>query len=75
MNKVQNGSRYSADAQPGNSLPVVHVYGSAYDMGFAHGQLMKEEILNFYRDFEAYAAQMIAPYVKNLPKVGERERE
>ena len=61
---------YTADAQTGNSIRIVHLYGSAYDMGYAHGQLLHDDIIRFYTEFEAYADQMVAPYVKNLPKVG-----
>ena len=40
---VANGIKYKVDAVD-PPLNVVHVYGTPYEMGFARGTLMKEEI-------------------------------
>jgi isopenicillin-N N-acyltransferase-like protein len=69
VSQVKNGLLYTADAQTNNSLPIAHLYGSAYEMGYAHGQLLRTDIINFYKDFEKAIDQIIAPYVKNLPQV------
>jgi hypothetical protein len=69
VTNITNGLLFSADAGPGNTLRIAHVYGSAYQMGYAQGQLFRSDILQFYSEFQAYVDQMIAPYVKNLPQV------
>lgn len=68
VGKVTNGLLFTADAGPGNTLRIAHIYGTAYEMGFAHGELFRSDILQFYAEFQDYVDQMIAPYVKDLPQ-------
>ena len=53
LRTVTNGRAYTAGA-PGFEFNVVHLYGSAYEMGFAHGALFPtetQEMLNRTWDY------------------------
>lgn len=69
VTNISNGLLFVADAGQTNSLRIAHLYGSAYEMGFAHGKLFHDDIIRFYSEFQDYVDEMIAPYVKNLPQV------
>ena len=43
---VKNGERLVAGAT-GSEIPVVHVTGTAFEMGEAHGKLMAKELKEF----------------------------
>lgn len=65
---VANGVRYvtgPADQLP--RLPVIHVYGTPYEMGQAYGALMKEEISQMLPQAYDYMYSQIQPYLKSLP--------
>jgi hypothetical protein len=50
------------------TFPVLHVYGSAYQQGFAHGTLLKQEALRFFKEAWSYVeAQALATLEKYLP--------
>jgi len=53
-----------------SSFWVIHVWGSAYDMGFAQGGLLKDVLISFLNDTWLYMESQAAsaPYVKDLPK-------
>lgn len=46
---VPNGALYMA-----GEIPVVHLWGSPYEKGFAHGSLMREEVNDLLDDAIAY---------------------
>ena len=50
---VKNGERLVAGA-PGSEIPVVHVSGTAFEMGEAHGKLMSKELHEFLPLVSAY---------------------
>ncbi len=50
---VQNGERLVAGAK-GSEIPVVHVAGTAFEMGVAHGKLMAKELKEFLPLVSAY---------------------
>lgn len=47
---------------------VVHVYGSPYSMGFAQGQLLKDQINQFLPAFYQHIEQEIKDAIHTLPK-------
>ena len=47
---------------------VLHVYGSPYDMGFAHGTLLKDLILKIMPAFYERSEAELEAYVTFLPK-------
>jgi hypothetical protein len=52
---VPNGKLFYAQHTAGNvSLPVVHLYGSPHQMGFAHGSLLKGQAIAMWDAFWAY---------------------
>jgi len=48
-----NAKLFHANNATGIILPIVHVYGTPYEMGLAQGQLMRLEIVQMYTAFEA----------------------
>ena len=57
IRSVTNASLY--EAGPANArFPIVHVYGDAYQVGFAQGTLQKEYLTNFYRDAYEYIVNL-----------------
>lgn len=68
VTSVANGSLYVADAQQYNQLPVMHLYGTPYDFGFAHGLLMKEKIVAMIPQFIEYMDSQVAQFFQWLPK-------
>lgn len=56
------------EAGPSNArFPIVHVWGSPYEVGFAQGTLMKKEILEFVHKTNAYLLEEIVSRLSNLP--------
>lgn len=55
-----------------DSIPIVHLYGSPYEQGFAHGTLMHDEFLAFfegaYKYFEDTAAEAITGKLPWFPQ-------
>lgn len=64
---VEHGKLFLA----GNVEPpirVVHVSGTPYEMGYAHGKLLREEILMLVPQVVQYMEKQIQPYVAFLPE-------
>lgn len=54
------------EAGPANArFPVVHVWGTPYEMGFAQGTLMKKEIISFFTSVWEYVVTEIAAEIQN----------
>ncbi|KYR00879.1 acid ceramidase-like protein [Tieghemostelium lacteum] len=65
---VTNGQLYwSGDVEAGFGVPVVHVYGTPYEMGYAHGQLLAEGIGFVNDNYLAYFESEIGS-IGDLPK-------
>lgn len=47
---------------------VLHVYGSPYTMGYAHGQLLKDQVQEMLPAFMKHLENELDQYVKYLPK-------
>eukprot|EP00054_Salpingoeca_dolichothecata_P014323 m.80699 g.80699 ORF g.80699 m.80699 type:complete len:434 (+) comp20935_c0_seq1:2228-3529(+) len=65
---ADHGKLYKAEAQEYNSISVLHVYGTPYEMGYAQGELMKTEIEKLFVVFYDWIYAQIQPYIKWLPK-------
>jgi len=48
-------------------LNLLHVYGSPYAMGFAHGTLLKEQITAMFPQVELYMEQQVDQVLSDLP--------
>lgn len=69
IKKVKNGVLY--EAGPENArFPVVHVYGSSYDMGYAQGELMGEYLSGFVHGVFEYIQDSVIDDSKfpHIPK-------
>ncbi|KAF2071497.1 hypothetical protein CYY_007192 [Polysphondylium violaceum] len=58
---VENGKLYTAGSL-GNQVPVVHVYGTPYEMGYAQGLLLKTQIQYVYANIFKYFDKEIAGF-------------
>ena len=47
---------------------MIHVYGDAYQMGYAHGQLLKPQVQKLLPAFLKHVEQEVEVYLKDLPK-------
>lgn len=64
---VGNGSKYTVGpASMGPNITVVNVFGSSYDMGYAYGQLLKNELNSMMPALEAYGIQQINESIPHL---------
>ena len=54
---VPNGVKYHIQASP-YTVPIIHLWGSPYEMGFAHGELMKAETTGFANDVLKYVQRI-----------------
>lgn len=66
VNSVENGLLYSSGTAE-NPVLVAHVYGTPYEMGFAHGQLLGDRIKVMYPQFMEWLFSQINPYLKDMP--------
>jgi len=48
-------------------INVIHVYGTPYQMGFAHGQIVKPYVSEFYNEVQIYLENQIAQSLQFLP--------
>ncbi|EGG23789.1 hypothetical protein DFA_05925 [Cavenderia fasciculata] len=53
VSKTANGKLFLAGSQE-TGIPVVHLYGTPYQMGLAHGTLLKDKIQFAYKEYIAY---------------------
>jgi isopenicillin-N N-acyltransferase-like protein len=66
IGKVPNGLAYAA-GQPGFEFTLLHVYGTAYEMGFAHGSLMKPQVQVMINATWAYMVEQVTSNLNFLP--------
>eukprot|EP01119_Soliformovum_irregulare_P002490 TRINITY_DN12738_c0_g1_i1.p1 TRINITY_DN12738_c0_g1~~TRINITY_DN12738_c0_g1_i1.p1 ORF type:complete len:419 (-),score=78.89 TRINITY_DN12738_c0_g1_i1:50-1306(-) len=45
----------------------LHVYGTPYEMGYAHGSLLSQQINALYPQVDVYAEQQVMQYLSDLP--------
>ena len=50
-----------------DAVDLLHLYGSPYEMGYAHGTLLKEKLLSFYPKVETYLAEQITKKAAKHP--------
>ena len=67
LRTVAQGKLYQA-GQGDNQFFVAHVYGTPYQMGYAHGSLLQKEINLIVDEFYKYMGTQIDQYIKFLPK-------
>ena len=77
LKQVPNGKLFDANSGVEPRLLVAHVFGTPYEMGKAHGALLKDEIAVLYGGLDAWILQQVEQGVPQLPvwldKVRERE--
>jgi isopenicillin-N N-acyltransferase-like protein len=67
VKSVKNGHSYTAGA-PGFEFFVTHLYGSAYDMGFAQGQLYTPQVRDMANRTWGYMVEQVAENLPSLPQ-------
>jgi hypothetical protein len=69
VNIVPNGKRYVV-GQGYDQINIVHVYGGTpYDMGFAYGKLMSQDLKKEIPEFYDYIYKMAEIIIKIVPPV------
>ena len=69
VSSVANGKRFVV-GQGCDKINIVHVYGGTpYDMGFALGSLMAEDLKQIIPEYFAYLDQRVEQLIKTLPPV------
>ena len=67
LNKtVANGKLYTVGSGE-DAVDLLHLYGTPYEQGFAHGTLLKEKLLAFYPQVETYLAEQISKKAAHNP--------
>lgn len=65
---VQNGKLYQVGSPIVDPpLLIAHLYGTPYEMGLAHGQLLKKEINALLPEFNDWILAMVEQYIDFLP--------
>jgi len=71
LNQSQNGKLYVI-GPPDNQVNIIELYGTSYEMGYAQGVLLKNEIHDIFDNFFPYITDMlnnlITKYADYLPK-------
>ena len=70
VKRTKNGLRYlikSGTDSAAQNIHLIHLYGSAYEMGVAYGELMKEEISEMISACDKYWATGVEDLLKFLP--------
>lgn len=67
LNSTQYGKLYIT-GPPGNQINILHVSGTPYQMGYAHGTLLKAEIADLFNEFQAFLDKAMDQYLDFLPK-------
>jgi isopenicillin-N N-acyltransferase-like protein len=66
LRSVKNGKLYRLGEGKG-AISVVHLYGSSYEMGYAHGSLLKDELNEFIPRLWAYLEKQVTSILQSLP--------
>jgi isopenicillin-N N-acyltransferase-like protein len=70
IRSVKNGMLF--EAGPANArFPVVHVWGTPYEVGYAQGTIRKEAIVQFVAEVWEYLITGLTPYITNdrIPQI------
>jgi len=66
---VKNGALYTTPLADSNvTFRVAHVYGTPYEMGQAHGELLAEEINQLLDEMWTWLEQTVDTYLHELPE-------
>lgn len=69
VSAIPNGKRFVV-GQNYDKINIVHVYGGTpYDMGYAFGQLMSEDLKQLVPEYLDYLENMIEQLIKQVPPV------
>lgn len=63
---VKNGKAFRAGPE-GYEFWIVHVYGTPYEMGYAHGSMMKQEVQVMASSTWQYLEQQVEDGLSGLP--------
>jgi len=66
MNTTKNGKLYQTYAED-PPLNIIHVYGSPYDMGYAHGLLLRNQIKELMPQVMQHIYDQVDQYINFLP--------
>jgi len=68
VKQIKNAKLYTTGTAGVNKVNIVHLWGSPYEMGYAYGQILKDEINSTMNGFYVHIQQQAEAYLKDLPK-------
>eukprot|EP01027_Heterolobosea_sp_BB2_P008923 GEZU01013217.1.p1 GENE.GEZU01013217.1~~GEZU01013217.1.p1 ORF type:complete len:121 (-),score=29.75 GEZU01013217.1:84-446(-) len=63
-----NGKLYTVVDNTNHTLYILHAFGTPYEWGLAHGQLLKEQVKYIVEGFLDYIEATIGQYLKFMPQ-------
>eukprot|EP01127_Copromyxa_protea_P004456 TRINITY_DN14317_c0_g1_i1.p1 TRINITY_DN14317_c0_g1~~TRINITY_DN14317_c0_g1_i1.p1 ORF type:complete len:423 (-),score=87.84 TRINITY_DN14317_c0_g1_i1:40-1308(-) len=67
VKQVKNGKLYTTGGEE-PKVSVVHMWGTPYEMGFAHGQLVSKEAQKLYSQVTDYMQSQVEQFLHMLPE-------
>jgi len=68
VREIKNAKLYTAGLSGVNKINIVHLWGTPYEMGYAYGTILKDQILSTMTGFYAHLMDQVEHYIKDLPK-------
>ena len=72
VSSVPNGKRFVVGSGY-NKINIVHAYGTPYEMGYAFGKMMSDDLKKLMPEYFDYLEKQIEDVLKILPKVCSKE--
>jgi len=68
VKQIKNAKLYTTGTAGINKINIVHVWGTPYEMGYAYGQILKDEVYATMNGFYTHLLEETEAYIKDLPK-------
>lgn len=72
VSSVPNGKRFVVGTGY-NKINIVHAYGTPYEMGYALGKMMSDDLHKLMPEYFDYLEKQIEDVLKIVPKVSPKE--
>jgi len=68
IRQIPNAKLFTAGTAGNNKINIVHVWGTPYEMGYAYGTILKDEVITTMNGFYDHLIAESESYLKDLPK-------
>jgi exportin-7 len=65
VKQIKNAKLYTI-ADGDEQIYVTHLWGTPYEMGYAHGSLLKDRMIALVNSFWAYMESQVVSYMKRI---------